>query len=389
MTLASISPCRLCCSNWRLLLAIAIVVGLYCTASAEVTKTIVFRSGQEGYHTYRIPAILQAKNGDLLAFAEGRKNGPADHGDIDLVLKRSNDGGKTWGPLQLVQDDWLDPTAKVTIGNPVPVVDMLDPDHAGRIWLTFTRNNECVFVISSDDHGTTWSEPREITSTTKQPNWSWYATGPCHGIQLQRGRHAGRLIVPSDHRDTAGQGWGAHIVFSDDHGATWRLGAVDTQALDSPLHPNENVATELIDGRIYINARDQHGSDPASRLVAYSSDGGSSYDAPFAPEPAITSPVVQNTVVRLAATDQGDAGNILIHSGPGHAEKRQDLTVSVSFDEGKTWARKTVLHPGPAAYSDLVKLSSERIGVLFEAGQPLYTEILFATFGLNDLAVDP
>ena len=104
-------------------------------AAAQGDEGTVFKAGQDGYHTYRIPAIVRAKNGDLLAFAEGRKNGPGDHGDIDIVLKRSSDNGKSWGPMQLVQDEWADPTAKVWIGNPTPVVDLLDPKHPGRIWL--------------------------------------------------------------------------------------------------------------------------------------------------------------------------------------------------------------------------------------------------------------
>src|SRR5829696_1284097 len=102
-----------------------------------LTKVTVFKAGQDGYHTYRIPAIVRAKNGDLLAFAEGRKNSAADHGDIDIVLKRSSDDGKTWGALELVQDEENDPTAKVWIGNPTPIIDLADPKHPGRIWLVF------------------------------------------------------------------------------------------------------------------------------------------------------------------------------------------------------------------------------------------------------------
>ncbi|MFO0789173.1 MAG: sialidase family protein [Pirellulales bacterium] len=125
--------------------------------AAEIVKTTVFRAGDDGYHTYRIPTIVRAANGNLLAFAEGRKNGAADRGDIDIVLKRSSDGGKTWGKFQLVQDEASDPTAEVWIGNPSPVVDMTDAAHPGRIWLIFTRSNERVFVTSSDDNGRSWS----------------------------------------------------------------------------------------------------------------------------------------------------------------------------------------------------------------------------------------
>jgi photosystem II stability/assembly factor-like uncharacterized protein len=352
-------------------------------------KTVVFKSAEDGYHTYRIPTIVQAANGDLLAFAEGRKNGPADHGDIDIVVKRSSDEGRSWSEMQLVQDEWSDTAANVTIGNPAPVVDRLDSPHAGRIWLAFTRDNAQVFVTHSDDHGATWSERRDITSSAMSPSWDWYATGPVHGIQLERGANAGRLIIPSDHRSSVDDTWGAHILYSDDHGTTWRTGASETHPSTSPLHPNECVAVELVDGRVYVNARDQHGSDPATRAIAHSSDGGSNFDASFAAEPGLTTPVVQNSVMRFSAIDQGAARNVLVYSAPGHPAKRRDLTIRVSFDEGQSWAHKTVLHRGPAAYSDLVKLDDERIGVLFEAGEALYDEILFASFGMDDLTPAP
>lgn len=355
------------------------------TRGAEVAKVTVFRTGQDGYHTYRIPVIVRTKNGDLLAFAEGRKNSAADHGDIDIVLKRSSDEGKTWGPFELVQDEFADSKAKVWIGNPTPVVDETDPKHPGRIWLVFTRSNAKMFVTSSDDNGKTWAKRRDITSTAMKPEWDWCAAGPVHAIQLERGPHAGRLVVPCDHQIKSTNSWGSHLVYSDDHGATWKLGAADTHAADDPLHPNECVAVELADGRLYVNAREHLGSDPSTRTIAYSSDGGETFDAPFAAEPNIISPVVQNSLVRLTLAEPGDRRNVLVFCGPGHPTSRRDLTMLASFDEGKTWKRKTIIHTGPAAYSDLVKLGNENVGVLFEAGRRLYDEILFAKIGLNDL----
>jgi sialidase-1 len=354
-------------------------------ARAEVTKVAVFKAGVDGYHTYRIPAIVRAANGDLLALAEGRKNGGEDAGDIDIVMKRSSDAGKTWSAMSLVQDEWDNPTAHVTIGNPSPVVDLMDPNHRGRIWLPFTRNNDRVFVTYSDDHGATWSTRSEITATAKKPQWGWYATGPVHGIQLERGEHAGRLIIPSDHRLSSQDSWGAHVLMSDDHGATWQVGGVDTRLAGGPIHPNENAAVELNDGRVYFNARDQNGSNPATRAIAFSNDRGTTYAAPFVAEPGITTPVVQNSLLRFAAADRGDARNVLVHSGPGHPTDRRDLTILASTDEAETWVHKTVLHKGPAAYSDLVKINGERIGVLYEAGAKLYDEIVFASFTLSEL----
>ncbi len=370
----------------RVLLGILPVAAAIDSCATDVPVITVFKSGQDGYHTFRIPVIVQAKNGDLLAFAEGRKNAVSDHGDIDIVLKRSGDNGRSWGPLHVVQDEPGNTTAKVWIGNPTPVVDQTDPKHPGRIWLVFTRSNAKMFVTSSDDNGKTWANRREITSSAVKPEWDWCAAGPVHAIQLERGPHAGRLVIPCDHQIKPTKSWGSHIVYSDDHGATWKLGAADTHAAHDPLHPNECVAVELADGRVYVNAREHNGSDPATRVVAYSSDGGETFDAPFVAEPNIISPVVQNSLVRLTLAGHGDRRNVLVYCGPGNPTERRDLTMLASFDEGKTWRRKTIVHAGPAAYSDLVKLDDEHVGVLFEAGQRLYDEIVFATFGLADLA---
>lgn len=363
----------------------------HAAGKSDTSSVTVYRAGEDGYHTYRIPAIVRAKNGELLAFAEGRKNGPSDHGDIDIVLKRSSDNGRTWGAMQLVQDEWEQPTARVWIGNPTPVVDLLDPDHPGRIWLAFTRSNAAMFVTHSDDDGKTWSSPRDVSKEALDPAWGWCAAGPVHAIQLQRGKYQGRLVFPCDHQRKDERTWGSHLMLSDDHGKTWRLGAVDSRPIDDPIHPNECVAIELVDGRIYVNTRDHMGSSPETRAVAYSSDGGETFDAPFTAEPQITTPVVQNSALRFTAKDQGDAKNALVYSGPGDAKQRRDMTILLSFDEGTTWPVKHLLNKRPAAYSDLVKLDDKRVGVLYETGEKLYQEIVFAEVdiaALSDAADD-
>jgi sialidase-1 len=205
-----------------------------------------------------------------------------------------------------------------------------------------------------------------------------------HAIQLERGKHTGRLVVPCDHQQKDARTWGSHLALSDDHGKTWRLGAIETRPAADSIHPNECVAVELFDGRIYVNTRDHLGSSPETRAIAYSSDGGESFDAPFAAEPQITTPVVQNSAIRFAAKDHGDERNVLVYSCPGDARERRDLTILLSFDEGATWPVKKRMHEGPVAYSDLVKLDDERAGVLYEAGKKLYGEILFGV-----IEVDP
>ncbi len=198
-----------------------LLLSLCCAASSTASAsglplTDVFVSGREGYHTYRIPALIVAGDGALLAFCEGRKKAQSDAGDIDLLVKRSIDGGKTWGPQEVVWDD-----GENTCGNPCPVVDRT----TGTIWLPMTWNHgkdtenqikqntgkdtRRVFLTHSDDNGRTWAKPREITAEVKRPEWRWYATGPGVGIQLTRGPWKGRLLIPCDHSlvRTRRSGW--------------------------------------------------------------------------------------------------------------------------------------------------------------------------------------
>ena len=175
------------------------------------------------------------------------------------------------------------------------------------------------------------------------------------------------------------------MLCSSDHGTTWQIGAVDTARQRARFIPTKTRRQNYLDGRIYVNVRDQHGTNPATRAVAYCSDGGMSFDAPFMAEPNITTTVVQNSVIRFVAKDEVPEDNILIYSCPGDLKARQDLTLLVSLNEGRSWSKGMLLHEGPAAYSDLVQLDDRRIGVLYEAGETLYDRIEFATVVLDEL----
>ncbi len=315
----------------------------------------VFVSGEDGYNTYRIPALIVSPGGAVLAFCEGRKNSGSDHGDIDLVLRRSLDGGKTWQPMQIVWDD-----GEHTVGNPAPVVDQ----STGVIWVPFCLDNDRVFVTSSNDDGVTWSTPIEITADVKPEDWSWYATGPVHGIQLT----GGRLLIPCDHRLEGSNTMYSHVISSDDHGATWQLGGLLTQNTD------ECTAAQLDDGSIYLNMRSYEGKN--RRAVARSTDRGDTWSE-VTLDQTLVEPVCQASVIRT-----GNGGQLLF-SNPVDTN-RERMTVRVSDDGGHTWDEGRVLTYGPAAYSDLAVTSGGQVLCLYERGRNhAYETITIAAFDLD------
>ena len=327
----------------------------------------VFISGAEGYHTYRIPAIVLTNGGTLLAFCEGRKTGGGDHGDLDLVLRRSTDLGKTWGPMQLVHEEGG--TAKITIGNPCPVVDRT----TGAIWLPFCRNNDRVLLAKSTDDGKTWTEPIEITKDVKKPEWKWYATGPGHGIQLS----SGRLMIPCDCGLAGVKDWakaGHSLVFySDDHGGSWKLGGVAGPGGD------ECEVVQLADGSLLLSIRNYLG--PKLRAFAASTDDGLSWSK-LEHHADVYCPRCQSSIQRYTL-EPAAAKNRILYSGPG-GPGRSNMTVRLSYDEGKSWPVAKVINYGPAAYSDLVVLTDGSIGCLYEGGTShAYQNIVFARFTLH------
>ena len=360
----------------------------------EKTRQIdVFIGGQDGYHTYRIPALAVTKKGSLLAFCEGRKSHSGDCGKIDLLVKRSTDGGQTWSPQQIV---WKD--GQNTCGNPCPVVDV----ETGKIWLLLTwnhgkdkeseiikgegRDTRRVFVCHSGDDGISWSQPKEITTDVKPSNWTWYATGPGNGIQLTRGAHKGRLVVPCDHVEAGTKKYYSHVIYSDDHGQTWHLGGSSQNC-----GTNESTVVELDDGRLMLNMRNmseanrrQH-RELIRRAVCFSDDGGLSWKGQHYDETLIE-PCCEANIMRYSWPQNGEKNRILF-SNPA-SSKREKMTVRLSYDEGKTWPVAKVLHPGRAAYSSLAVLPDGPICCLYERDnddpkeKSLYKRITLAILSL-------
>jgi sialidase-1 len=350
----------------------------------SLIQTKRFIAGQGGYHTYRIPALAVITAGAVLAFCEGRKHSASDTGDIAMLVARSTDGGETWSEQQVI---WDDPGH--TCGNPCPVVDR----DTGVVWLLMTWNHgdeglrqivepatgldtRRVYVTHSADDGRTWSPPEEITSQAKAPDWTWYATGPGAGIQIERDSHRGRLVVPCDHVEAESLHYYSHVIYSDDHGQTWALGG------RTPQHQvNECEVVELTSGRLMLNMRNYDRAQH-SRKVSISHDGGTTWGDIYA-APALIEPICQASIRRYAWPDKGE-GDLILFSNPAHRERRLNMTVRLSEDGGATWPVARCLHPGPSAYSCLAILPDGQIACLYEAGEAgPYESIVFARFSLS------
>jgi sialidase-1 len=373
--------------------AVAAFPGAVPTASADAATTVVYQAGTNGYSCFRIPAIVKANNGDLLAFAEGRKNSCADAGDIDTVVKRSKDNGKTWSATpQIVIQGFGD-----TKDNPTPVVlppTADEPD--GRVVLLSVM--QCIAphascgrtprVSISKDNGTTWAAPQVLTTQlgfTTAPGW--LATGPSHASVLTRGAHKGRIVAGMSYQITGKPGTGS-IAYSDDRGATWHRGATDES---TTLNPQEISLTELPDGRIYASARNNSGTmcSTVERAYAISSDGGQTFSQKFVTEPGLAkTPDVQGSTVAMSTPDTGGQYTRLLFAGPSVCNDRQALRIRSSFDAGGSWTGDTdgfLVWSQATAYSDLIALgttaAASTAGVLFEAGSTSpYSAIRWATF---------
>jgi len=344
----------------------------------------IFKSGSEGYNTFRIPSIITTDSGVVLAFAEGRKNSSSDSGDIDLVLKRSTDGGKTWGDLIVIRDDSTN-----VCGNPSPVIDR----KTGKIFLlsTWNRGDDTeseiinmtsvdtrrVYVMNSIDEGLSWSKPIEITDKVKKPNWTWYATGPVHGIQIREGSKKGRMIIPCDHIEANTKKYYSHIIYSDDGGSSWNIGGTTPQD-----QVNECSVAEIGKGKLILNMRN-YDRTQMNRKISISNDYGESWGDIY-DDKALVEPICQASILRYSF--KGYGRNDLLFINPADKNKRLNMTLRLSSDLGRTWTREFLLHEGPSAYSDITKLRNGNIGCLFEAGKNSpYEGIVYREVDVRDI----
>lgn len=332
-------------------------------AWAEVPEQVpLFVSGEGGYHTYRIPAIVVNSRGVVLAFCEGRKGSARDDGDIDLLVRRSLDGGRTWQAVQVVHEEGGD--RPITIGNPCPIAAA-----DGTVQLLFCRDNRQAFCTQTTDDGGTFSKPREITESLRPFEFTFarLGTGPGHGIQTA----TGRLLAPLWLNDKIGKDYRSGMAYSDDGGTTWKAGGLVPAGVQGL---NECSVAQLPGGRLLLNMRNRQAK---CRAVATSNDGGLRWSPPQLME-GLVDPQCQGALLRLPGSGPGSDPARLLFSNAADS-KRQRLTVRLSVDEGRTWSAGQVLHAGPSAYSDLAAAADGTILCVYERGRKSpYEQIVLA-----------
>ncbi len=360
-----------------------------------ITYIDVFVEGTEGYHTFRIPAIVTTSKGTVLAFCEGRV-GRHDHSENDILLKRSGDGGRSWASVQVIASD-----GRNSLNNP-QVVALRD---SGRLILMYQRypygyhsrdiaqwyrpeglksaspgyDGERVcrsYLCTSDDDGRSWSEPREVTREVKYADAASLASGPGVGIELRHGPHAGRLLMPFNQRRAGRSASDVYAAYSDDGGGSWRRGALAPGS--SSGSANEVQLVELADGSVLLNARSWEGIK--QRKAAVSNDGGRSW-SPLQDVPALVEPECMGSIIRIG--DARDASRTLLFSNPVSSSDRINGSVRISRDDGATWGAPITICAGRFAYSCLTVLPDDRVGCLYETGRTdTYERIVLARFPL-------
>ncbi len=359
----------------------------------------VFPTKMAGITLYRIPGLVVTQKGTVLAYCEARRNAASDWGEIEIHLRRSTDGGKTWAPPQNIAHRGPrlegNPHKKTggeheqTVNNPVAIVDRT----TGAIEFLYCINYARCFSMRSTDDGLTWSQPVDITATfepfRRHYDWKVIATGPGHGVQLK----SGRLVVPvwiafgkeGDHGPSA-----SATIYSDDHGQSWHAGDIAVPREGEYGNPNETMITTLSDDRVLLVNRNV--SKPNRKLLTTSADGATGWTKPIF-HPQLWEPICMASIVAHPAQP-----GLLLYSAPhtlgrdaagqeipGKRGLRENLTIQLSRDDGQTWPVSRTLDPGKSAYSDLAVLPDGTVLCLYEA----VTGLVAARFNLDWVQTKP
>jgi sialidase-1 len=341
----------------------------------------LFEARTHGYHIYRIPGMAVTRNQVVLVTTEARPGKGGDYDYNDVLLRRSSDGGQTFGPVMTIVDH-------VTYGEgPVSNFVMIPDQNTGRVVAVFFHDYARAFTLFSDDDGATWSTPVEITAVFEQfrPEYAWRvcANGCGSGLQLRNGRMIMTVWLSDGSGSEMGPKHRGHrpsvvtSIFSDDGGATWQRGEIvarhgDEVAGVTVVNPSETAAVELSDGTVLFNLR--HESLNHRRLLARSPDGAGQWQM-LGFDPELLEPVCMASLLRYR-WPSGDQPGCLLFANPDTTDKtmvswamdRKRLTIKLSEDDGQTWSLARILEPGPAGYSALARLADGTILCFFESG---------------------
>lgn len=318
-----------------------------------------------GVSCYRIPALVTAPNGDLIAAIDERVESCRDlnpNKNINIVARRSRDGGLTWSKIETVVNYPFGQSAS----DPSMIVDK----KTGDIFLFYNYMNHnkksgiyYLHVMKSSNNGQSWTEPEDITSQIAKPEWftdfKFITSG--RGIQTRPGTLLHTMVNLEN---------GIHLFGSDDHGKNWFL-------LEKAIAPgNESKIVELVDGSWLINSRI---NKSGMRYIHRSNDQGKTWNS--TPEPTLIDPGCNGSIIRYTSVNDGYKKNRLLFSNARTADQRKNMTVSISYDEGKTWPTGKTIYPGSSTYSSLTILDNGEIGLLFEKDN--YSENVFVRFSLE------
>ena len=332
----------------------------------SLNPKVLFNSSTDAaVSCYRIPALITAQNGDLIVAIDERVPSCGDlkwSEDINIVIRRSTDNGNTWTQIQPIVD--------YPIGQSASDPSMILNEITGEIILFFNymdlRNERDVYylkMIKSKDHGKIWSTPVDITDQISKPEWEndfmFITSG--RGIQKSDGEMI-HTLVNLKH--------GTHLFKSRNNGKMWRL-------IDTPLIPgDESKVIELDDGSLMVNSRV---NKAGLRYVHTSQDGGVTWTS--IADDQLVDPSCNASIIRYTSIKNGWDKNRLLFSNPESSDKRENMTIKISYDEGKTWSAGKCIYPGPSAYSSMTILENGKIGLVFEKDD--YSETVFVSLTLD------
>ena len=378
----------------------ALLLPLLSCSSASALEdrpfVVIHRQGDDNCHTFRIPGIAVTNSGTLLAVYDMRYRSRRDlQGHMDIGLSRSSDGGKTWekprpimdmgrhGGLPEDQNGCSDPNILVdrTTGEIIVSAVWTHGKPGTHQWrgrgsepgIELSRSSQFLMVRSADD-GRTWSKPENWTAKLKNPAWHLFAPGPGNGITMKDGT----LVIPTGGRDEKGLPF-SNLMWSKDHGKTWKLSSL------ARSNTNESAVAELSDGSLMLNMRDNRNrkdkSETNGRAVSVTSDLGKTWKVHSSDHGSLPEPVCMASLISHRLKD---GRTLLLFSNPHHKSRRQNMTLQLSLDDGKTWSKKILLDKKGGAYSSLVMVNDRTVGILYESSR---ADLVFQTIGLQELGL--